>query len=119
VTEKARGIVHNAQLKETRPRAPAQEDAALAPRAARRSDVLCPRAPHAAHGRCTVANADDLAFQPAHRLAHLIRQELSPAELTELALSRTERLSPKLNAFITVAAFEEAQPRAGKRPPVS
>jgi len=52
-----------------------------------------------------VANADDLAFQPAHRLRQLIeRKEVSPVELTELALARIERLNPSLNAFITVAA---------------
>ena len=52
-----------------------------------------------------MARTDDLAFQPAHRLADLIRRkELSPVELTEFALSRTERLNPRLNAFITVAA---------------
>jgi len=51
-----------------------------------------------------VAKADDLAFQPAHRLRELIRRrEVSPVELTELALSRIERLNPRLNAFITVA----------------
>ena len=50
-----------------------------------------------------MAHADGLAFQPAHRLTELIRRkEVSPVELTELALSRIERLNPKLNAFITV-----------------
>ena len=45
----------------------------------------------------------ELAWTPAHRLRQMVAEKaVSPVELTELALSRIERLNPKLNAFLTV-----------------
>ena len=59
--------------------------------------------------------SDDMMFEPAHRLQGLIRRrEMSPVELTELALSRIELLNPELNAFTTVIperALAEARGR--------
>lgn len=52
-----------------------------------------------------MAQSDELAFTPAHRLRDLIlRKELSPVELTEFTLRRIEQLNPRLNAFLTVTA---------------
>ena len=43
----------------------------------------------------------DLAFASIHDLAPKIeRGEVSPVELTEIALERTQKLNPELNAFI-------------------
>ncbi len=45
----------------------------------------------------------DLYFAPIQELARLIkRKKLSPLELTEGYLARIEKISPKLNAFVTV-----------------
>lgn len=52
-----------------------------------------------------LAIQEDLAFAPALALAQLVAdREISPVELTELYLTRIERLNPTLNAFITVAS---------------
>ncbi|MPZ70152.1 MAG: amidase [Actinobacteria bacterium] len=49
--------------------------------------------------------SQELAFLPATRQAELIKAgELSPVELTELYLSRIEKLDGELNAFVTVTA---------------
>lgn len=49
--------------------------------------------------------ADELLFRSALDLAEMIRhKEVSPVELTELALERIERHNPALNAFVTVDA---------------
>jgi len=48
---------------------------------------------------------DKLAFASIAEIGRLFRaRKLSPVELTKLQLERIERLNPKLNAFITVAA---------------
>ncbi|HXH25247.1 MAG TPA: amidase [Vicinamibacterales bacterium] len=48
---------------------------------------------------------DGLLLQPLEEVARLVAaREVSPAELTQAALARIERLQPKLNAFITVTA---------------
>lgn len=45
----------------------------------------------------------DLAFHPIAALARLYRKrKVSPVEITQLLLSRVERLNPKLNAYLTV-----------------
>lgn len=50
-------------------------------------------------------DALDLCYTPATELSRLIRMgQLSPVELTKAVLSRIERLSPELNAFLTVTA---------------
>ncbi|PSN78139.1 amidase, partial [filamentous cyanobacterium CCP4] len=50
-------------------------------------------------------NSVDLAFLPALEQARLIRaKEISPLELTEIYLSRIERLNPALGAYVTVVA---------------
>lgn len=47
----------------------------------------------------------ELTWMPAHRLRGMIgRKQVSPVELTQLALDRIERLNPSLNAFLTVTA---------------
>ncbi|MFQ5924955.1 MAG: amidase [Dehalococcoidia bacterium] len=47
---------------------------------------------------------DTLAYTPAWRLVELIRhRQLSPVELIEHLMQRTERLNPRLNAYLTVA----------------
>ena len=55
----------------------------------------------------------DLAFEPAWRLAELVKaKEVSPVELAELFFQRIEELNPRLNAFLTVAhdqAMESAK----------
>jgi amidase len=49
--------------------------------------------------------SDDLAFTPALEQARLIKdRQVSPVELVELYLRRIERLNPRLNAYLTVAA---------------
>jgi len=48
-------------------------------------------------------NENELAFATIADIAALFRSgKLSPVELTELLLTRIERINPKLNAFITV-----------------
>lgn len=48
---------------------------------------------------------DDLHFATIETLSGLLaKKKISPVELTRLYLARIERLNPKLNAFITVAA---------------
>jgi Asp-tRNA(Asn)/Glu-tRNA(Gln) amidotransferase A subunit family amidase len=50
-------------------------------------------------------NATDLSYTPALELGRLYRAKtLSPMEVTEAALTRIERLNPKLNAYLTVTA---------------
>lgn len=50
---------------------------------------------------------DELAYQPAARLAAMIRsRELSPVELVRACLDRIERRNPAVNAFVTVCADE-------------
>ncbi|MGG6241827.1 amidase [Nodosilinea sp. AN01ver1] len=50
-------------------------------------------------------NSVDLAFLPALEQARLIRaKEISPLELTEIYLSRIERLNPALGAYVAVVA---------------
>jgi aspartyl-tRNA(Asn)/glutamyl-tRNA(Gln) amidotransferase subunit A len=57
-------------------------------------------------------SSDDLAWLPLERLAALVGgRKVSPVELVELALARIERLNPRTNAFLTVAA-EEARAAA-------
>jgi aspartyl-tRNA(Asn)/glutamyl-tRNA(Gln) amidotransferase subunit A len=52
----------------------------------------------------TVPGAD-LAFLGARQLAQLVRErKVSPVEITRLYLERTERLDPRLRAYITVTA---------------
>ena len=55
----------------------------------------------------------DLLFQPATEMARLIRErKLSPVELLDAHLARIEKLNPKLNAIVDIAADqarEEAQ----------
>jgi Asp-tRNA(Asn)/Glu-tRNA(Gln) amidotransferase A subunit family amidase len=47
----------------------------------------------------------ELCFTPATELRRLIRgRKVSPVEITEAALSRIDRLNPKLAAFVTVTA---------------
>jgi aspartyl-tRNA(Asn)/glutamyl-tRNA(Gln) amidotransferase subunit A len=50
-------------------------------------------------------NETDLAYASIGEIARLFRAgTLSPVELTEILLRRIERLTPKLNAYITVTA---------------
>jgi aspartyl-tRNA(Asn)/glutamyl-tRNA(Gln) amidotransferase subunit A len=50
-----------------------------------------------------MAGTDQLAWTPAHVLRGMVeRKEVSPVELTELALRRIEAHNSKLNAFLTV-----------------
>jgi aspartyl-tRNA(Asn)/glutamyl-tRNA(Gln) amidotransferase subunit A len=60
---------------------------------------------------------DELEFASIETLsALLVKKKVSPVELTQLYLSRIERLNPKLNAFITVAAESAlAEARATER----
>jgi aspartyl-tRNA(Asn)/glutamyl-tRNA(Gln) amidotransferase subunit A len=54
--------------------------------------------------------ADELAFASIAELApRLAAKEISPVELTELALARIERLDGRLNSFITVMADSARQ----------
>ena len=49
--------------------------------------------------------AEDLWRKPAHELAALIRgRKISPVELLDAQLDAIERLNPKLNAIVTLAA---------------
>lgn len=54
-----------------------------------------------------------LEWTPAHKLREMVvKKQVSPLELTRLALSRAESLNPKLNAFLTLIpemAMEQAQ----------
>jgi Asp-tRNA(Asn)/Glu-tRNA(Gln) amidotransferase A subunit family amidase len=54
-----------------------------------------------------------LEWTPAHKLREMVvNKQISPVELTELALSRAASLNPKLNAFLTLIpemAMEQAQ----------
>jgi amidase len=53
----------------------------------------------------------------AFRLAELVKQkEVTPAELTETAISLIETLDPKLNAVV-IRDFERARARAAQNPP--
>ena len=57
---------------------------------------------------------EDLAFAPATELRALIADgRVSPVEITELYLSRIERLDPSLNSYLTVTA-ERAMEAARK-----
>ncbi|MCX7630291.1 MAG: amidase [Geminicoccaceae bacterium] len=57
-------------------------------------------------------DADDLCFLPAVDLLGLIRRrEISPVELTEIAIARAEALQPVLNPFATTT-FALARERA-------
>src|SRR5258708_28263788 len=50
-------------------------------------------------------NDTDLAFASIEEIGKLFRKrKLSPVEITKLMLARIERLTPKLNAYITVTA---------------
>jgi aspartyl-tRNA(Asn)/glutamyl-tRNA(Gln) amidotransferase subunit A len=50
-------------------------------------------------------NDTDLAFASIEDVTRLFRKrKLSPVELTKLMLARIERLNPRLNAYLTVAA---------------
>jgi amidase len=63
--------------------------------------------------------SEDLAFAGLAEQAELVRRgEVSSRELTELSLSRIERLDPQLNAFRVVLAeraIEEAERADGRR----
>lgn len=49
--------------------------------------------------------SDALAFLSIHDASALVRtKKISPVELTQVCVSRIERLNPQLNAFITVTA---------------
>jgi aspartyl-tRNA(Asn)/glutamyl-tRNA(Gln) amidotransferase subunit A len=62
-------------------------------------------------------STQDLEFASIEALSTLLaKKQVSPVELTRLYLSRIERLNPKLNAFITVAAESAlAEARAAER----
>ena len=50
-----------------------------------------------------MANTIELEWTPAHQLREMVAsKQISPVELTRLALSRAESLNPKLNAFLTL-----------------
>src|SRR5690554_2173937 len=50
-------------------------------------------------------NGADLAFTPAREQAAMIRRgDVSPSELVETYLERIERIDPRLDAYLTVAA---------------
>ncbi len=64
--------------------------------------------------------SQELAFLPATRQAELIRaREISPVELTELYLTRIEKLDGELNAFVTVTAEEALADAARKEKQVA
>src|SRR5262245_4523890 len=66
----------------------------------------------AAAGISLVVMSDDLAFLDATAQADLVRRrQVSPAELTEAAIRRIERLNPTLNAVIHTF-FERARAEA-------
>ena len=56
---------------------------------------------------------NELVFKSAHELAALIRKkQVSPVEVVEAYLQRTEMLNPKLNVYITITkdqALERAR----------
>src|SRR5437870_5003438 len=56
---------------------------------------------------------NELVFKSAHELGALIRKkQISPVEVVEAYLQRTEALNPKLNAYITITkdqALERAR----------
>jgi aspartyl-tRNA(Asn)/glutamyl-tRNA(Gln) amidotransferase subunit A len=67
----------------------------------------------------------ELVFLSIERAARLLRKkDISPVDLVEMALSRIERLNPRINAFITVVAdrarkqarLAEKQIREGRTP---
>jgi len=62
--------------------------------------------------------SEDILFAPVHELSKLIkRKKVSPLALTEAYLARIEKLSPKLNAFVTVTgdlALKEARQAEGE-----
>jgi aspartyl-tRNA(Asn)/glutamyl-tRNA(Gln) amidotransferase subunit A len=56
----------------------------------------------------------EFAFLSIEQAARLLRtRKISPSELVDLALARIERLNPRINAFITVAA-DQARAEARK-----
>ena len=60
--------------------------------------------------------ADELHWLDGIATAELIRrQELTPLEVVDAAISRAERLNPAINAIVT-PLFEEARRRAGSAP---
>ena len=57
-----------------------------------------------------ILDDSELAFTSAIKLRELVAtKEISPVEVTENALRRVDRLNPKLNAFLTVAADRALQ----------
>jgi len=55
--------------------------------------------------------ADDFAFMTIRELGNLIRRrEASVEEVVREAITRTERLDPKLNSYITIAAEQAVDP---------
>ena len=62
-------------------------------------------------------NSIDVEFADIEELSTLLaRKKVSPVELTQLYLSRIERLNPKLNAFITVSSEDAlAEARTAER----
>ena len=57
--------------------------------------------------------SDDILYLPVHELGKRIRAKaISPVELTESYLARSERIGPKLSAFVTITrdlALEQAR----------
>jgi Asp-tRNA(Asn)/Glu-tRNA(Gln) amidotransferase A subunit family amidase len=52
-----------------------------------------------------ISNPNDLTFTPAWRLSELVRRHaVSPVEITEHFLRRSEALNPHLNAYLTICA---------------
>lgn len=52
-----------------------------------------------------MSKSQEFAWMPAHNLRRMIaNKQVSPVEITELALRRIESLNPKLNAFLTTIA---------------
>jgi len=57
-----------------------------------------------------ILDDSELAFTSAIKLRELVAtKQISPVEVTENALRRVDRLNPKLNAFLTVAADRALQ----------
>jgi aspartyl-tRNA(Asn)/glutamyl-tRNA(Gln) amidotransferase subunit A len=51
-----------------------------------------------------ITKEKELAFTPAYQLVEMMKhRDLSPVELMELTLSRIEELTPRLNAYLTIA----------------
>jgi aspartyl-tRNA(Asn)/glutamyl-tRNA(Gln) amidotransferase subunit A len=67
--------------------------------------------------RLKAKSMHELEFVSIEALSALLaKKKISPVELTQLYLSRIERLNPKLNAFITVASESAlAEARAAER----